>query len=615
MSTIRLTMAQALTRYLARQMTEIDGKKVPLIAGVWAIFGHGNVAALGEALYQVRDELPTYRAHNEQAMAHAAVAFAKASFRRRMMAVTSSIGPGATNMVTAAAVAHVNRLPLLLLPGDVFANRRPDPVLQQIENFADGTVSANDCFRPVSRYFDRIARPEQIITALHRAMAVLTDPAECGPVSLALCQDVQAEAFDYPEVFFAERIWTPRRVRPSEDELSEAIAKFRQARKPLIIAGGGVLYSGAATTLKHFAEAHRVPLAETQAGKSSLPADHPLNMGAIGVNGSSAANILAEQADVVLAVGTRLQDFTTGSWALFQNDRKAIIGLNTQVFDATKHCALPLVGDADAGLKMIAADIGTYRAPDDWVRHATGSRGKWLADAERVMAATNIEHPSEAQVIGTVNRIVGPAATVVCAAGGLPGELHKLWRAGAPGSYHLEYGYSCMGYEIAGGLGVKMAKPDHEVVVMVGDGSYLMMNSEIATSVMLGLKLTIIVFNNSGFGCIDRLQTAAGGAHFNNLLKDARHETLPVIDFAAHAASLGAVALNIASIAEFESAVVAAMANDRTTVLVIETDPQIATKLGGHWWDVPVPQVSPRDEVKRARADYERALPAQRVVN
>jgi 3D-(3,5/4)-trihydroxycyclohexane-1,2-dione acylhydrolase (decyclizing) len=615
MNTIRLTMAQALTRYLARQMTEIDGKKVPLLAGVWAIFGHGNVAAIGEALYQVRDELPTYRAHNEQGMAHAAIAFAKASFRRRMMAVTSSIGPGATNMVTAAAVAHVNRLPLLLLPGDVFANRRPDPVLQQIENFTDGTVSANDCFRPVSRYFDRITRPEQIITALQRAMAVVTDPAECGPVTLALCQDVQAEAFDYPEVFFAERIWTPRRVRPSEDELSAAIATLRQARKPLIVAGGGVLYSGATATLQHFAETHRVPLAETQAGKSSLPSDHPLNMGAIGVNGSSAANILAEQADVVLAVGTRLQDFTTGSWALFQNDRKAIIGLNTQLFDATKHCALPLVGDADAGLKMIAADIGTYRAPDDWVRHATGSRAKWLADAARVMAATNIEHPSEAQVIGAVNRIVGPAATVVCAAGGLPGELHKLWRAGGPGSYHLEYGYSCMGYEIAGGLGVKMAKPDHEVVVMVGDGSYLMMNSEIATSVMLGLKLTVIVFNNSGFGCIDRLQTAAGGAHFNNLLKDARHETLPVIDFAAHAASLGAVALNIASIAEFESAVVAAKANDRTTVLVIETDPQIATKLGGHWWDVPVPQVSPRDEVNRARADYERALLAQRVVN
>src|SRR5215470_345611 len=397
MSTLRLTTAQALVRYLAAQRTEFDGRIEPLFAGVWAIFGHGNVAGLGEALWPVREVLPTFRAHNEQAMAHAAVAFAKASRRQRMMACTSSIGPGATNMVTAAAVAHVNRLPLLLLPGDVFANRRPDPVLQQIENFADGTVSANDCFRPVSRYFDRITRPEQIISALQRAMAVLTDPAECGPVSLALCQDVQAEAFDYPEVFFAERIWTPRRVRPSEDELSAAIAKFRQDRKPLIIAGGGVLYSGATATLKHFAEAHRIPLAETQAGKSSLPADYPLNMGAIGVNGSSAANTLAEQADVVLAVGTRLQDFTTGSWALFQNERGAIIGINTQLFDATKHCALPLVGDADVGLKMIAAGVGTYRAPDKWVRHATGSRGKWLDDAERVMAATNnIGRPSEA---------------------------------------------------------------------------------------------------------------------------------------------------------------------------------------------------------------------------
>jgi 3D-(3,5/4)-trihydroxycyclohexane-1,2-dione acylhydrolase (decyclizing) len=615
MRTIRLTMGQALIRYLARQMTEIDGTKVPLIAGVWAIFGHGNVAAIGEALYQVREELPTYRAHNEQAMAHAAIAFAKASFRRQMMAVTSSIGPGATNMVTAAAVAHVNRLPLLLLPSDVFANRRPDPVLQQIENFADGTVSANDCFRPVSRYFDRITRPEQIINALQRAMAVLTDPAECGPVTLALCQDVQVEAFDYPEVFFSERMWAPRRLRPSEDELDSAIAKLRQAHKPLIIAGGGVLYSGATQMLKQFAETHRIPVAETQAGKSSLPAEHPLNMGAIGVNGTSAANILAEEADVILAVGTRLQDFTTGSWALFQNDRKTIIGLNIQLFDATKHWALPLVGDADAGLKMIAADLGTYRTPDDWAKHAASSRAKWFDDAERVMVAGNVERPSEAQVIGAVHRIFGSAATVVCAAGGLPGELHKLWQAGEPGSYHLEYGYSCMGYEIAGGLGVKMATPDHDVVVLVGDGSYLMMNSEIATSVMLGLKLTIVVFDNFGFGCIDRLQIAAGGASFNNLLKDSRHDVLPAIDFAAHAESLGAIARKVASIAELESALAAAKANDRTTVLVIETDPHVATKLGGHWWDVPVPQVSPREEVKRARADYESALLAQRLVN
>jgi 3D-(3,5/4)-trihydroxycyclohexane-1,2-dione acylhydrolase (decyclizing) len=615
MRAIRLTMAQALARYLARQMTEIDGEKVPLIAGVWAIFGHGNVAGMGEALYQVRDALPTYRAHNEQAMAHAAIAFAKASFRRRFMAVTSSIGPGATNMVTGAAVAHVNRLPLLLLPGDVFANRRPDPVLQQVENFADGTVSANDCFRPVSRYFDRITRPEQIINALQRAMTVLTDPAECGPVTLALCQDVQAEAFDYPEAFFMERVWRLRRVRPSENELGAAIATLREARKPLIIAGGGVLYSGAAGTLKHFAEAHRIPVAETQAGKSSLPANHPLNVGAIGVNGSSSANALAKEADVILAVGTRLQDFTTGSWALFQNELKTIVGLNTQVFDATKHCALPLVGDAEAGLKMIAADLGAYGAPDGWVKQASDDKARWIADAERATVATNAEYSSEAQVIGAVRRCFGATTTVVCAAGGLPGELHKLWQAGAPGSYHLEYGYSCMGYEIAGGLGVKMAKPDHDVVVMVGDGSYLMMNSEIATSVMLGLKLTIVVFDNSGFGCIDRLQTATGGASFNNLLKDTRHKILPTIEFAAHAASLGAVARKVASIAELERALVDATASDRTTVVVIETDPHTVTRLGGHWWDVPVPQVSAREEVKRVRADYERALLAQRLVN
>ncbi len=345
-TTIRLTMAQAVATFLTRQMTVIDGKTVPLFGGVFAIFGHGNVAGLGEALYQVRDVLPTYRAHNEQGMAHAAIAFAKASFRRRMMAVTSSIGPGATNMVTAAALAHVNRIPLLLLPGDVFANRAPDPVLQQVESFGDGTVSANDVFRPVSRYFDRITRPEQIITALRRAMQVLTDPAECGPVTLALCQDVQAEAFDYPESFFAEKVWVPRRPAPDAGELQAAVAAIKGAKKPVIIAGGGVLYSEASPTLKAFAERHGIPVMETNAGKSSLPHDHPLNMGSVGVTGSSASNLLAEQADVVLAVGSRLQDFTTGSWALFKAEGVTLIGLNTQVFDAAKHRAQTLVADA-----------------------------------------------------------------------------------------------------------------------------------------------------------------------------------------------------------------------------------------------------------------------------
>jgi 3D-(3,5/4)-trihydroxycyclohexane-1,2-dione acylhydrolase (decyclizing) len=612
MTTIRLTMAQALTRFLSRQMTVIGGQKVPIFGGVWAIFGHGNVAGIGEALYQHRDTLPTFRAHNEQAMGHAAIAFAKASFRRRMMAVTSSIGPGATNMVTACALAHVNRLPVLFLPGDVFANRRPDPVLQQVEDFGDGTVSANDVFRPVSRYFDRITRPEQIMPALRRAMTVLTDPAECGPVTLSLCQDVQAEAYDYPESFFAETVWASRRPRPSEDELAAALSALSKAEKPLIIAGGGVLYSGATETLRAFAEAHRIPVAETQAGKSALPADHPLNMGSIGVTGTSAANELAEEADVILAVGTRLQDFTTGSWALFQNHHKAIIGLNTQPFDATKHRALPLVADALAGLKEVALGLGSYAAPDRWTKKAEDGRANWLKAADKATAATNAALPSDAQVIGAVQRSLGDNATVVCAAGGLPGELHKLWQAGRPGSYHLEYGYSTMGYEIPGGLGVKMAKPAEEVVVMVGDGSYLMMNSEIATSVMLGLRLTIVVLDNAGYGCINRLQMATGGANFNNLFKDVRHEVMPAVDFVAHAASLGALAAKVASIADLETALGDAVKNDRTTVLVIDTDPLVTTEAGGHWWDVAVPEVSPRWQVNAAREEYEKAIEAQR---
>jgi len=608
MSSIRLTMAQALTRFLCAQKTVIDGVELPLFAGVWAIFGHGNVAGLGEALYQVRDRLPTLRAHNEQAMAHAAIAFAKATFRRRMMACTTSIGPGATNMVTAAAVAHVNRLPLLLLPGDVFANRRPDPVLQQIEDFGDGTVSANDCFRPVSRYFDRLTRPEQLIAALRRAMAVLTDPADCGPVTLALCQDVQTEAFDYPENFFAEHVWRPRRPPPDAEALAEAAALIARAHKPLIIAGGGVLYSQASDALTRFAERHGIPVAETQAGKSSLPEQHPLNMGAIGVTGTSAANALATEADLVLAVGTRLQDFTTGSWALFKNPTCRIVALNVQGFDAGKHGAVPLIADARAGLEALGTVLRDYEAPSIWIEASATHKANWTKAAAKALAAPagNVL-PSDAQVIGAVMRSLGANATVVCAAGGLPGELHKLWQAGAPGSYHMEYGYSCMGYEIAGGLGVKMADPAREVVVMVGDGSYLMMNSEIATSVMLGLRLTIVILDNHGYGCINRLQMATGGANFNNLLIDARHTTLPAIDFRAHAESLGAIAVKVSSVAELEQALTAVKTGDRTSVIVIDTDPLITTQEGGAWWDVAVPEVSVRKEVAAAREAYERA--------
>jgi 3D-(3,5/4)-trihydroxycyclohexane-1,2-dione acylhydrolase (decyclizing) len=611
--TIRLTMAQALTRFLARQMTEIDGEKVPFFGGVWAIFGHGNVAGIGEALYQVRDELPTFRAHNEQAMAHAAIAYGKAHFRRRAMAATTSIGPGATNLVTAAALAHVNRLPLLLLPGDVFASRIPDPVLQQVEDFGDGTVSANDCFKPVSRYFDRITRPEQIIPALTRAMQVLTDPAECGPVTLALCQDVQAEAYDYPESFFEERLWMPRRPRPDLAELKIAADTLKKAKKPLVIAGGGVLYSQASAALAKFAEAAGIPVCETQGGKSSLSDDHPLNMAAVGVTGTAAANRLAEEADVVLAVGTRLQDFTTGSWALFKNAGKKVIGLNVQPFDAGKHRALTLVGDAREGLKELERALDGWKAPASWTTNAQKGKAEWGKAAAEVTAATNAALPSDAQVIGAVQRALGSGVTLLHAAGGLPSELHKLWQAGAPGSYHAEYGYSCMGYEIAGGLGVKMAKPDQEVVVMVGDGSYLMLNSEIATSVMLGLKLVIVLLDNRGYGCINRLQMGTGGANFNNLLKDARHEILPDIDFAAHAASLGAISEKVSSIADLETALGKAKKAPRTTVVIIDTDPLVSTDEGGHWWDVAVPEVSPRKEVKAARKAYEEAVKLQRV--
>jgi 3D-(3,5/4)-trihydroxycyclohexane-1,2-dione acylhydrolase (decyclizing) len=613
MSTIRLTMAQAIARFLTAQKAEIDGKILPLFGGVWAIFGHGNVAGMGEALHGVRDQLPTFRAHNEQGMAHAAVAFAKASRRRRMMVCTTSIGPGATNMVTAAAVAHVNRIPVLLLPGDVFANRKPDPVLQQIESFSDGTVSANDCFKPVSRYFDRITRPEQIIPALQRAMAVLTDPADCGPVTLALCQDTQTEAYDYPESFFAEKVWTPRRIRPDELELAEAVDLIRNAKKPFIVAGGGVLYSNAERALADFALKHGLFVGETQAGKSSLPHDHQANLGAIGVTGTGAANALAEDADVVIAVGTRLQDFTTGSWALFKNPNRRIIGLNVQAFDATKHNALPLVTDALVGLEELSRALGSWKTPENWVSKGRDEKVRWFDSSARFTDPTSAELPSDAQVIGAVQRTSSLTDIIVCAAGGLPGELHKHWKASTALGYHMEYGYSCMGYEIAGGLGVKMADPSREVIVMVGDGSYLMMNSELTTSVMLGQKITVVLLDNRGYGCINRLQRATGGESFNNLLQHTNHLTLPDIDFAAHAASLGAQSLKVKSIAELEDALKKARNAERSTVIVIDTDPLISTDEGGHWWDVAVPEVSVREQVKTARKDYENALGAQRV--
>jgi 3D-(3,5/4)-trihydroxycyclohexane-1,2-dione acylhydrolase (decyclizing) len=607
MATIRLTAAQALVRAMAAQHTSLDGNTLPLFGGIWAIFGHGNVAGMGEALFGVREVLPTFRAHNEQAMAHAAIAYAKASRRRRMMACTTSIGPGATNLVTAAAVAHVNRLPLLLIPGDVFANRRPDPVLQQIEDFGDGTASANDCLRPVSRYFDRLTRPEQVMPAFARAMAVLTDPAECGPVTLAFCQDVQAEAYDFPMAFFEPRVWLPRRPPPDQAELAAAAALLSGAAKPLVVVGGGVLYAEAEHELRGFCEAHGLPIGETQAGKSAIADAHPLNMGALGVTGTAAANSLAAEADVVLAVGTRLQDFTTGSRTLFRAPGHRILSLNIQPFDAGKHGAQPLVADAKAGLEALGQALGDWHAPAEWGERARAEKQRWQQAASAFTVAGNAALATDAAVIGAVQRQALPSDIVVCAAGGLPGELHKHWQAAQPSGYHVEYGFSCMGYEIAGGLGVKLALPSREVFVLVGDGSYLMMNSEIATSVMLGLKLTIVVLDNRGYGCINRLQRATGGESFNNLLHDSVDESLSKIDFEMHARSLGAVSEKVDGISSLEAALARARRAARTSVVVIDTDPVAATDAGGHWWDVAVPEVSERAEVREARVRYEAA--------
>ncbi len=603
MTASRLTVAQALVRAMAAQWTEVDGERRRVFAGVWAIFGHGNVAALGEALYAARDVLPTLRAHNEQAMGHAAVAFAKASYRRRMMACTTSIGPGATNLATAAAVAHVNRLPVLLLPGDVFATRAPDPVLQQLEDFSDGLITANDCLRPLSRYFDRITRAEQLVVAFDRAMQVLTDPAACGPVTLALCQDVQAEALGWPPSLFEERSWGLRRSPPAREELARAVQVLRAARRPLIVCGGGVLYSEAGAALREFCERHGIPSGETQAGKSALPASHPLNLGGIGVTGTAAANALAAEADVVLAVGTRLQDFTTGSATLFRARGRQILALNVQPLDACKHGAVPLVADAREGLRQLSEALGEWRAADAWTQRSHAERSSWRATAESFTAAGDQPLPSDAQVIGAVQRAAQASDILVGAAGGLPGELHKHWQAEQPAGYHLEYGFSCMGYEIAGGLGVKLAQPQREVIVMVGDGSYLMLNSEIATSVHMGLKLIIVLLDNGGFGCIERLQGSTGNASFNNM-RASSNAARDGLDFVAHARSLGALASKVTGLAQLASALAAARESDRTTVLVIDTDPARGTTAGGHWWDVPVPEVSDRAEVRAARERY-----------
>lgn len=610
--TLRLTAAQAMVRWLSQQQNEAGER---FIEGVWAIFGHGNVAGLGEALHGVGADLPTWRGQNEQTMAHAAVAYAKGNARRRAQAVTSSIGPGATNMVTAAAVAHVNRLPLLLIPGDVFANRRPDPVLQQIEDFEDGTVSANDCFRPVSRYFDRITRPEHLLTALPRAMRVMTDPATCGPVTLAFCQDVQTEAHDWPEAFFAPRIWRIRRPEPDAADLAEVARLIREATAPVIVCGGGVIYSGAERALADFATRHAIPVVETQAGKSALPQAHPLNYGAAGVDGSAAANAMAGKADLVIGIGTRFQDFTTGSWSLFAHPGRRLVSINTQGYDADKHGAVGLLADARVALDRLGGLLGTYRATNA----DAAARSRWLSAVEahcaRPRNTTNLL-PTDAQVIGAVQRAATEASIAMSAAGTMPGALKLLWQA-SQGGYHMEYGYSCMGYEIAGAMGLKLAQPEREVLCFVGDGSYMMANSELATAVMRRIPFTVILTDNRGYGCINRLQQGTGGEAFNNLYADCAVEAQPEIDFVAHARSMGAHAVKAADIADLEAQVAAARLRNLPTVIVIETDPSHGPGFGeaGHWWDVAVPETGDGEKLQQARAHYLEAQARQNLVN
>lgn len=611
-NTIRLTAAQAMIKYLSVQKNEEGDALIP---GMWAIFGHGNVAGMGEALAEadLDKSFLTYRAHNEQGMGNAAVAFAKAKNRKQAMAVTSSIGPGATNMVTSCAIAHANRLPVLFVPGDVFANREPDPVLQQIENFDDGTISANDCFKPVARYFDRISRPEHLLTALPRAMRTLTDPADCGPVVLAFCQDTQTEAYDYPAHFFDEKIWYRRRPQPDTRELTNAVELIKSAKKPLIVAGGGVLYSDAMDALKDFAEQHQIVVCETQAGRSSMDWKHPLNFGSIGVTGGSAANALAAEADLVIGIGTRFQDFTTGSWAVFGNPDRTMLSINVTPYDGIKKGTVPLVADARVALQQLSSALGDYQAtaPDAQLRI------DWIAaiDAATEAPAQDVL-PTDSHVIGAVQRSLDDNGVILCAAGGLPGELQKLWKASKPNSYHMEYGYSCMGYEIAGGLGAKMALPERDVVVIVGDGSYMMMNSELATSVMYGHKVIVVLLDNRGYACINRLQIACGGRMFNNLIDDAPNLVRPSeIDFVQHAASQGAIAEKVADIGALEAAIARARQSDRSHVILIDTDPMPATEAGGFWWDVAVPEVSNRQDVRDARKQYEMRVSTRRSMN
>jgi 3D-(3,5/4)-trihydroxycyclohexane-1,2-dione acylhydrolase (decyclizing) len=605
-------MAQALVRYLVNQHTMIDGKKEPLFPGVFAIFGHGNVTCLGEALESVRDVMPTWRGQNEQSMGLAAVAFAKASRRRQIMVATSSIGPGCTNFLTAAGTAHSNRLPVLFLSGDTFSNRLPDPVLQQVEHFQDPTLTVADAFKSCTRFWDRITHPAQLMVSLPQAVATMMDPASSGPAFIALPQDIQAVAYDYPEVFFEEKIHRSPRPRPDQDSIAEAAAILKSAQKPMIVAGGGVFYSGAVATLTSFAEKHGIPVTETIAGRSQMLHDHKLNAGPLGVIGSSSANALAAEADVVLAVGTRLQDFTTGSWSVFGNESMQLIAINAASFDAHKHRALSVVGDAKVGLEDLSSALGNWAGSPAWIETAQGHYAEWNRTVDQHSGPSDAVPPSYGQVVGAINRSCDSTDLALTAAGGLPGELCKNWKTRSIGTFDCEFGFSCMGYEIAGGWGAKMADPSRDVIVFVGDGSYLMLNSDIYSTVLTGHKMIVIVCDNGGFSVINRLQNFKGSASFNNLLQDCKVENLQGVDFVQHATSMGALGEQVESIAELEAAFKRAKAADRTYVICIKTQPSQWTP-GDAWWDVGVPEVSDREEVRQARSDHSEGQKRQRL--
>jgi len=618
MQTVRMTVGQAIVRFLARQYVSRDGKEQPFVAGVLGIFGHGNVTGLGQGLEELGD-LTYYQPRNEQAAVHWAAAYARMKNRLQIFACTSSVGPGATNMITGAAAATINRIPVLLLPGDIFANRMPHPVLQQLEHWGSHDVSVNDAFRPVSRYWDRIYRPEQLLRALPDAMRVLTDQAETGAVTLALPEDVQTEAYDFPAHFFEKRVWRIPRPVPPESELAVAVEMIRRAKRPLIIAGGGVIYSEATEALDRFATALGIPVCETQAGKGSLPWDHPFNVGPVGVSGGLAANRLAAQADLVICVGTRLSDFTTASKTAFQHPDVRFIGVNVAAFDAYKHGAHPLVGDARDTLAALLARLEAGGGTGaDYREEVARLKAEWDAEVDRQRAATSPRGLTQPQLIGIVNDACGPNDVMVNAAGSMPGELLKLWRPRDPKGYHLEYGYSTMGYEIAGGLGVKMAAPEREVFVLVGDGSYLMMHTEIITTIQEGYKLIIVVVENGGFQSIHGLQTSSGTPSFGNELRYRRTASGRLdgdylkIDYAANAASLGAIVYRAGDEASLREALAKARQADRTVVIHATVDPSVKVPGYETWWDVPIAEVTGQDGVRQARAAYEQAKRRQR---